>query len=312
MPKPPRSALWGAPLRGDRRTASWPPRRPAAAKRLAQMTADSSLRFTVEPDGTGVSLAPEVLIVAGYTGRDQSAVFEHIRELAEQGIEPPEDVPCFYPLSPNLLTQSGSLVTAVEETSGEAEVALLVDGSEIYVTVASDHTDRAAERIDVALSKGACHKVLARTAWRLSDVVDHWDSLRLRSWIGSGTSDPYQDGSTEALLAPDDLLDAIPWSLKPRSYAVLCGTLPAIGGLRGGEEFRAELADAQTGATLELNYRIDVRSYLAQHGAAGQSTQPSGAERVRASARSYEVEVSDDRIAQLGARLESLEQRLLG
>lgn len=270
------------------------------------------LRFKLEPSGTDVLLEPEVVIVAGYTGRDRGEVLAHIRELAEHGIEPPEAVPTFYPLSPALLVQSDRLVTASEETSGEAEVALLVAGGEVYVTVASDHTDRVAERIDVALSKAMCHKVLAESAWRLADVVDHWDNLRLRSWIGGETGDLYQDGSTEALLSPGDILDAIPWRSRAQSFVVLCGTVPAIGGLRGGSVFRAELFDRHTGASLALQYRIDVRSFLASPDATRQRDEASGVERVGAAAHSLGVEMSADRVAQIGARLEALEQRLLG
>lgn len=280
-------------------------------KQPTQTLADRLLRFELEPRGGNVALEPEILIVAGYTGRDHEAVLSHVRELAEHGIEPPESVPCFYPLPPALLTQSQQLITTAEETSGEAEVALLVAGDEVYVTIASDHTDRAAERIDVALSKGVCHKVLAQHAWTLSDVADHWDSLWLRSWIGTETNDLYQDGSTEALLSPADILGAIPWRARPRSFVVLCGTLPAIGGLRGGSEFRAELSDRQTGAALALSYRMDVRSYLAPSDARNELSDSTGTERVDTAARAFGVELSDDRVAALGARLEALEQRLL-
>jgi hypothetical protein len=273
---------------------------------------EAPLRFALEPAGVEILFEPELLIVAGYTGRDRGKVLAHIRELADHGIDPPEAVPTFYPLSPALLMQGEQLVTASEETSGEAEVALLVSEDEVYVTVASDHTDRAAERIDVALSKAMCEKVLSQSAWRLSDVIDHWDSLRLRSWIGEPSDELYQDGSAEALLSPVDVLDAIPWRSKPRSFVVLCGTVPAIGGLRGGSVFRAELSDLSTGAILSLRYRIDVRAFLAQSEMKRTGNESAGAERVEAAARSFGVEMNADRVAQLGARLEALEQRLLG
>jgi hypothetical protein len=279
--------------------------------RSAREQMDRRLTFRLDPAGTAFSLEPEILVVAGYTGRDQGSVLAHIRELAEHGIEPPDAVPSFYALSPDLLTQDDRLVTTADETSGEAEVALLIVDEAVYVTVGSDHTDRAAERIDVALSKGTCHKVLARTAWRLADVVDHWDSLRLRSWIDGEENNPYQDGSTETLLAPLDLLAAIPWKRRPACFVVLCGTVPAIGGLRGGRDFRAELSDTRSGGALELSYEIEVRSYIAAP-EAPLKAETSGAERVGASARSFGVEMSKDRVDALGARLEALERRLLG
>lgn len=242
--------------------------------------ASARLHFRLESAGADVVFEPEALIVAGYTGRDQREVLAHIRELAAHGIDPPEAVPSFYSLSPNLLTQGEQLVTAGEETSGEAEVALLVSGGDVYVTVASDHTDRAAERIDVALSKAMCHKVLANSAWRLADVADHWDSLRLRSWIGDQANDLYQDGSTEALMPPEDILRAIPWKTPAHAFVVLCGTVPAIGGIRSGSTFRAELFDKKTGAALTLDYRIDVRSYLAAPDTRRHTSESRGAARV--------------------------------
>jgi hypothetical protein len=300
-------------LQGDRTPPAGCARRPATRSRfVVSAPAPARLRFTLQASGVDVSLEPEALIVAGYTGRDREEVLAHIRELAEHGIDPPEAVPTFYSLSPGLLTQGDHLVTAAEETSGEAEVALVVSGDDVYVTVGSDHTDRAAERIDVALSKAMCHKVLAHSAWKLEDVVDHWDRLRLRSWIGDETSGLYQDGSTEALLSPSDILDAIPWRTRAESFVVLCGTVPAIGGLRGGTDFRAELSDEETGAVLALRYRIDVRSFLSSPGARRQHAEPSGAEKVGATVRSFGVEMTADRVAQIGARLEALEQRLLG
>ena len=105
-------------------------------------------------------------------------------------------------------------------------------GGEVYVTVCSDHTDRAAERLDIALSKRACHKVIGSAAWRLEDVAARWDDLRVRSWIGTDASSLYQDGTLGALLPPRELLAAVPWREEPACYVLLCGTVPTIGGIR--------------------------------------------------------------------------------
>jgi Protein of unknown function (DUF2848) len=262
------------------------------------------LRFVVQPSGRLLSFEPEIVIVAGYTGRDRNAVLAHIRELTEIGVPPPESVPSFYGASPELLTQRDVVVTAEPETSGEAEVALLVDGEDCYVTLASDHTDRAAERIDIELSKRMCHKVVARGAWPLSDVIGHWDALQLKGWIANGTEQEYQSGNAGSLLSADEILAAIPWKTRPSCFAVLCGTVPAIGGLRASPSFRAELTDSLTGATLELTYHVAVRDFLDRPG--------STAARVGATARAYSVEISPERTAALRARLEALERRLRG
>ena len=56
----------------------------------------------------------------------------------------------------------------------------LPDG--IWVGLGSDHTDRKAETIGIALSKQLCAKVLGRTLWRLEEIADRWDRLMLRSF----------------------------------------------------------------------------------------------------------------------------------
>ena len=113
-----------------------------------------SLRFRVEPDGAELVVHPEIVIVAGYTGRDREAVLDHIVVSSSvSGVAPPASVPTFYAVSPELVTQGNALVTTETATSGEAEAGLVVVDDELYVTVCSDHTDRAAERLDIALSK---------------------------------------------------------------------------------------------------------------------------------------------------------------
>ena len=221
-----------------------------------------SLRFRLEPGGHEIVSELEVAIVAGFTGRDRTAVLDHIAELAEQGVASPTEFPCFYQVAPQLVTQGDVLVTTEPSTSGEAEVGLIVHDGTVLVTLASDHTDRAAERIDIALSKRLCHKVVATSVWRLDDVIDHWDTLRLRSWVGDDGSDPYQDGPLAELLAPNLLLDAVPWRERPECFLLLCGTVPTIGGLRESKVFRAELYDPTSDARLMLEYRIEVRDFL--------------------------------------------------
>jgi hypothetical protein len=214
-----------------------------------------SLRFRIEPDGAELVAGPEIVVVAGYTGRDREAVLDHIGELEGVGVAPPPSVPTFYAVTPDLLTQGGALVMTETATSGEAEAGLIVVGGEVYVTVCSDHTDRAAERLDIALSKRACHKVVGTSAWRLDEVAGRWDELGLRSWIGE---EPrlYQDGTLGALLPPLELLDAVPWREQPRCFVLMCGTLPTLSGIEPSPRFRAELFDPATERSLEVDYGV--------------------------------------------------------
>ncbi len=230
-----------------------------------------SLHFRVEPGGEAIVSDPDLAIIAGYTARDRQAVLDHIAELEEIGVAPPPSVPTFYSAPPQLISQAAVLVTTEPGTSGEAEVALIVAGSEIFVAVASDHTDRAAERFDIALSKRLCDKMVSTAVWRLADVIDHWDSLQLRSWVGDDAADLYQDGTLEALLMPSDLLGAIPWRTRSERFLLLCGTVPTIGGLRQSARFKAQLYDPLTDKRLVLEYRVEVCDHL------GPASPPSGA-----------------------------------
>jgi hypothetical protein len=207
--------------------------------------------------GSRLDVQPQAVIVAGFTGRDQEAVRVHLEELMAGGIRVPEHVPTFYLVSPHVLTQADELLVTHAQTSGEAEIALVVDGEDTYVTLASDHTDRAAEALDIGLSKRVCPKVLASEAWRLKEVQGGWDSLQLRSWIQEDERRVlYQQGLAAELLPPHDLLAKIPFRRRPECFVLLAGTLPALGGVRASERFWAELRDPASSRVIRLSYRI--------------------------------------------------------
>ena len=72
--------------------------------------------------------APEALVVIGYAGRDRAAVEAHIDELAELGVPRPASIPLFMVFPPGLITQTPSITVAGSQTSGEAEIVVVVDG----------------------------------------------------------------------------------------------------------------------------------------------------------------------------------------
>ncbi|MEP5631159.1 MAG: DUF2848 domain-containing protein [Tateyamaria sp.] len=192
------------------------------------------------------------LVVAGWTGRDQAAVQHHIDELAEIGVAPPSTTPLFYQVSNGLLTQADTVQVLGTATSGEAEPFLVNHGGKLWLGLASDHTDRKLETISVAASKQVCAKVCATTLWDFNQVRDHTDQLKLRSWIKEdGDWVLYQDGSLEQILPLATLCAHIE---KTDNSAMLCGTLPAIGGVRPAAEFRAELYDPVSDQRIELRY----------------------------------------------------------
>ena len=127
---------------------------------------------------------------------------------------------------------------------------------EYWVSLISDHTDRHLETFSVALSKQACIKPVASSAWRMSEVAEHWDALELTSWIKEqGEWVIYQQGTLASLLTPPDLLARyLGDSSVKQGFAMSCGTLGAIGGIRPSSEFRMALHDPILGRTLEHHY----------------------------------------------------------
>ena len=211
------------------------------------------MRLTI--DGAERVFAPEALVVIGYAGRDRAAVEHHIDELAALGVPRPASIPLFMVFPPWLISQAPTITVAGSETSGEAEIVVVVDGDEAFVTVGSDHTDRALEAVDIAASKGVCPKPVATSGWAAAAVGDRWRDLTLRSRIDGDVV--YQDGSAAANLAPLDLVAAIGWAgPRPRCFVAFTGTVPVIGGIRPSAGFRAELSGPDL-PPLELHYRVE-------------------------------------------------------
>ncbi|MEO9776288.1 DUF2848 domain-containing protein [Roseibium sp.] len=202
---------------------------------------------------TGVlSCTPDRLIVAGWTGRDRAAVDHHIEELAAIGVPTPSSVPLYYQCAPALLTQEASIQVLGDQSSGEAEPFLLKQDGRIWLGLASDHTDRSLETYSVAWSKQACAKPVADTLWLFEDVADRLDSLTLQSWIRESDGwVAYQEGTLAAMLPLQKLIDGA--GLRDGT-AMLCGTLPAIGGVRPSAEIRMKLEDPGSGQSISLSY----------------------------------------------------------
>ncbi|MGH8937254.1 MAG: DUF2848 family protein [Acidimicrobiia bacterium] len=216
-------------------------------------------------EGRSLRFDPEAVIVAGFTGRDRADVQRHLNELVDAGVSVPGRVPAFYVVPPSLVTQGERVSVTHGETSGEVEIALAVSGDCVYLTTASDHTDRRAETDDIHLSKLLCPKVVAEEAWRLEDVEDHWDRLELRSWIAGEAGEVlYQEGRAGALLQPDELMARVPFKGAPDRYLLLAGTVAALGGIRPSRRFRAELRDPVLGRAIHLSYSVEVLDLLAR------------------------------------------------
>jgi hypothetical protein len=198
------------------------------------------------------------LVIAGWTGRDRAAVEKHIRELEELGVKRPATTPVFYRASASLLTTDQTIEIPGEASSGEVEFVLLQTGGKLWVGVGSDHTDRQVETYNVTVSKQMCAKPIGAQFWAFDEVVDHWDSLLLRSSIEEGgASVPYQEGGVTAMLDPRELI-ALYTGGGPLAEDTLmfCGTLAARGGIRPAPRFSFEIEDPVRGAKIPQAYAI--------------------------------------------------------
>jgi len=208
----------------------------------------TSLRFeSVSSSGTDqLDASIDHLVIAGWTGRDNEAVVQHIHELEELGVRRPEKTPMFYEISNHLLTQAESLQLMGDASSGEAEIVLLDLPEGRFVGVGSDHTDRRIETHGIVLAKQICPKPVARTVWPSDEVSGHWDDLIVRSyaWRG-GIRRLYQDGRAGQLLPPDDLMAKLAEDCGHLAggTAVFLGTFATIGGIEPADRFEFELED---------------------------------------------------------------------
>jgi uncharacterized protein DUF2848 len=190
-----------------------------------------------------VTVEPAALIVAGWTGRDEAALRHHIEELAAIGVPRPSSVPVFYRNSTANLVQTDRLEVLGPDTSGEVEPVIVALADGLWVALGSDHTDRKAETMGIALSKQLCGKVIGNALWRFDEIAGHWDAIVIRAFatIG-GMRTLYQEGPLAAMRRPEDLIARYGNPLGANTI-MFCGTLGATGGIRPAARFEMELDD---------------------------------------------------------------------
>jgi hypothetical protein len=211
--------------------------------------------------GTPIEVVASRLMIAGWAGRDSAEVEHHIRELEAIGVRRPSTVPCFYEVTPALLTTSERIEVIGERSSGEVEVVLIqTEADGLLVGIGSDHTDRKVEGYDVAVSKQMCAKPLGRTLWRYAEVAPHWDGLIVRSWRidSSGARIRYQEGTLARLMQPEPLIRRAfgATSMVPETV-LFCGTQPVLGSLTFAHAYELELHDPVLGRSLWHRYSVD-------------------------------------------------------
>ncbi len=200
------------------------------------------------------------LVIAGWAGRDRAKMEAHIRELEELGVARPKAMPTYYRVAAARLNTAPAIQHTGDTSSGEAEAMLLAQDGSLYLGLGSDHTDRKVEAYGVTVSKQMCDKPISDTFWPFEEVADHWDELMLRSWtVIDGARVLYQEGSLAELLSPESLIHGYAGAdTLPCGTAMLCGTVPAIGGIRTAARFECELQDTVLSRRIALAYDIDV------------------------------------------------------
>ena len=180
-----------------------------------------------------IELQMDCCAAAGYTGRNQDSVKTHIEELRKLGVPTPYATPAIYWISPARLTHYTTLVVVGQETSPEVEFLMASSTTgQMYVTVASDHTDRQLEAVSVGKSKQICDKIVGDTFWKVDEISSHWDQIQLQSRVVHNSRwVDYQKGTLKDILHYKELLEIVssdePAGKKP---ALLSGTIPVIGG----------------------------------------------------------------------------------
>ena len=202
------------------------------------------------------------VIVAGWTGRNAKAIDAHIEELALLGVDPPSRTPLFYHVDSRSVCNSDQISVLGEKTSGEVEPVVFFDGTQLYLGVGSDHTDRDLEVTSVAHSKAVCPKPMSETFWLLDSVIERIDQLELRSWItnpSDGDQMLYQTGSLVQIKPLLELLQIADTenAINPKKpFLMFCGTIPVQNELVFARHFHFGIFDDVANQSIEHSYTI--------------------------------------------------------
>lgn len=211
--------------------------------------------------GLQVDVPVRRVVNAGYAGCDQKVVKAHIDELASIGVSVPKRTPTFYPVPVMQLTQSGRVQVGHGQTSAEIEYVFIQSEGNQYITVGSDHSDRALETYSVNAAKQICPDIVAPQVWEYNEVRDHFSDLILTCEVcEQGAWRVYQQGPASAILTPEQLLKlGRPITDGPQDGTVLySGTIPTIGEITYADRWRISLCDKKLHRSIEFEYEVEV------------------------------------------------------
>lgn len=198
----------------------------------------------------------------GYAGRDIEKTMEHVIELEEIGVPRPPEIPMLYPVRINSLNQIEEIEVLGNETSGEAEIVLVFGESEeeAYITIGSDHTDRGLETVDINKSKQVCDKPIGTKAWKLQDVIGHWDELILKAEVevtDGGEWVEYQNAQISSIISLEDIKAYLKKKGVPLTNSVVfSGTVPLLDGFKYGTGFKMTFVDPVRNDEISGFYKV--------------------------------------------------------
>ncbi|MFW5872425.1 MAG: DUF2848 domain-containing protein [bacterium] len=216
-------------------------------------------RLSKNEDNKEIDINIPYMLNAGYAGRTQEKVREHIEELKKLGVPGPDKIPILFPITSNQATQSNHIDVQSDQTSGEIEFVLIKHEGEWLITVGSDHTDRELEKFSVEKSKQACPNVLANHLWPVKEILKHWDQIQLRAWVTKEKEKVlYQDNTLADLLPFKELLNLAEVRFKGslENAPVFSGTIPTLKGLIFADQFEMEMKDPVLNRTIRHQYTI--------------------------------------------------------
>jgi Protein of unknown function (DUF2848) len=185
-------------------------------------------RLSFDVDGLGpFHLVPDVLVFAGFASRDAAAAEHHRLELKERGVVVPDKIPVAYRGLASTLYQGDTIETGGRPLMGEVEFVVMATPSGLLVAPGVDLFDEEIEQTDIERSKTTSPTPIAKSAVRLADVREDWDSFKL--WM---TCDGrlVQQGSVGDMMEPEKLLHlAATAQAKPgQSVLVYSGSMPYV------------------------------------------------------------------------------------
>lgn len=194
----------------------------------------------------------------GSATRDPDTATPHQQEVAKSGIHIAFDIPAprIYPIAINELTSAKEVYAQSDRSSGEVEIVMHM-ADQLYISVGSDHTDRALETFSIPGSKQACANHMAPEFWPFEEIRDHWDECILRSWVDGRL---YQEVGVAKFLHPETMVATVNERVNgvpERDYIIFSGTIVSVDKELGfGEHWKYEIEDPVKGRSIKAEYRV--------------------------------------------------------